>query len=105
MGRVVRVSRYDVHAWATAPGLLIVPSSSCRSTVVCRKLFRTVALSFVCDKYYSIMDKLGLKDSSRDFQLNCVISFHFRLYLMFYACATRFDVTENLENFLVFRVN
>jgi hypothetical protein len=24
---------------------------------------------------------------------------------MFHACATRFDVTENLENFLVFRVN
>jgi len=34
-----------------------------------------------------------------------VISFYFRLYLMFYACATRFDVTENIENFLVFEVN
>jgi len=24
---------------------------------------------------------------------------------MFHACATRFDVTENLENFLVFKLN
>jgi len=39
---------------------------------------------------------------SRDLQLNCVISFCFRLYLMFHACATRFDVTENLENFFGF---
>jgi len=63
--------------------------------------FGTVALLFVCDKYYLIMDKLGSKDSSRDFQLNCVISFCFHLYLMFNACAARFDVTENLENFLL----
>ena len=27
------------------------------------------------DKYYPIVDQLGSKDSSRDFQLNCVISF------------------------------
>ena len=33
---------------------------------------------------------------SRDLQLNCVISFYFCLYLiMLYACAARFDVTEN----------
>ena len=51
------------------------------------------------------MDELESKDSSRDLQLNCVISFCFRLYLMFYTCATRFDVTGNLENFLVFSVN
>jgi hypothetical protein len=30
-----------------------------------------------------------------------VISFYFRLYLMFHACAARFDMIGNLENFLV----
>jgi hypothetical protein len=29
------------------------------------------------DKYCPIVDQLGLKDSSRDFQLNCVISYFF----------------------------
>jgi len=29
------------------------------------------------DKYCLIMDQLGSKDSSRDFQLNCVISYFF----------------------------
>ena len=62
----------------------------------------TVALSFVCGKYYSIMDWLGSKDSSRDLQSNCIISFYFCLYLMFHACATRFDVIKNLKNFLIF---
>jgi hypothetical protein len=31
---------------------------------------------------------------SRDLQLNCVISFFFRLYLVLHACAARFDVTD-----------
>ena len=48
---------------------------------------------------------VGSKDSSRDLQANYVISFYFRLHLTFHACAVRFDVTENLENFLIFRVN
>ena len=67
--------------------------------------FATVSLSFVCGKYCLIMDYIGSKDSSRDLQANCVISFCFRLYLMLHACAARFDVTKNLENFLVFEVN
>ena len=58
--------------------------------------FATIALFFVCDKYYPIIDRLGSKDLSRDLQLNCVISFYFRLYLLFRACGARFDVTENL---------
>ena len=45
------------------------------------------------------MDYLGLKDSSRDFSANCAISFFFRLHLVLHACAARFDVTGNLENF------
>ena len=47
---------------------------------------------------------MGLKDSSRDLQINCVISFCFHLYLMLHVCAARFDVTENLEIFLIFKV-
>jgi len=66
--------------------------------------FATVALSFLFDKYCPIMNKLGSKDSSRDLQTNCVISFYFRLYLMLHACATRFDVMGNLKNFLDFGV-
>jgi len=65
----------------------------------------TVVFSFVCGKYYPIIDSLGLKDSSRDLQANCVISFCFRLYLMLHARVARFDVTGNLENFLDFGVN
>jgi len=34
---------------------------------------------------------------------NCVISFYFYLYLMLYAYTVRFDLTGNLEKFLVFR--
>jgi hypothetical protein len=34
------------------------------------------------DKYW---DQLGLKDSSRDFQLNCVISYLFYLHLILHA--------------------
>jgi len=56
--------------------------------------FVIIALLFVCAKYYL--------DLSRALHTNCVISFYFRLYLMLHACAARFDVTENLENFLVF---
>ena len=61
----------------------------------------TVALSFVFGKNYPIMDYLGLKDSSRQLQANCVISYSFFLHLMLHACAVRFDVTENLEIFWI----
>jgi len=63
--------------------------------------FNTVTLLFLFDKQYPIIEQLGLKDSSRDLQINCVISF-FYLYLMFYACAVRFDVMRNLVKFWVF---
>ena len=63
-------------------------------------LLATVALSFLFGKNCPIMDYLGLKDSSHDFSANCVISFFFRLHLVLHACAARFDVTGNLENFL-----
>ena len=37
------------------------------------------------DKLCLIVDQLGSKDSSRDFQLNCVISYFFYLHLMLHA--------------------
>ena len=46
------------------------------------------------------MVKLGLKDSSRRNQLNCVINYFFQLYLMFYACVQKFDVTDTVGSFL-----
>ena len=51
------------------------------------------------------MNQLESKDTSSDLQLNCTISFYFRLYLMLHTCAERFDVTEKFENFLIFGVN
>ena len=62
-------------------------------------LLATVALSFVFDKNCSIMNYLGLKDSSRQLQGNYAISYYFYLYLMLYVCAVKFDVTKNLKNF------
>jgi len=38
-------------------------------------------------------------------QINCAINFYFRLYLILYACAAKFDTTKNLKNLLVFEVN
>ena len=61
----------------------------------------TVALSFVFDKNCSIMDYLGLKDSSRQLRVNCAISYSFYLHLMLHACAARFDMTENLGKFWI----
>ena len=46
----------------------------------------TVALSFLFDKHCPITEQLGSKDSSHKFQVNCVISFYFYLYLMLHAC-------------------
>ena len=64
--------------------------------------FDTVALSFLFDKYYPIMEQLGLKDSSRDLQINCATSYLFYIYLMFHACAAKFDVMGNLVKFWIF---
>jgi len=65
-------------------------------------VFKTIALSFLFDKYCPIMKSLGLKDSSHDLQENCVISFIFCLYLVLHACVARFDVMRNLEFFFWF---
>ena len=36
---------------------------------------------------------------------NCIISFCFRLYLVFHVCAVKFNIPENLENFFNFGGN
>jgi len=64
--------------------------------------FDTIALLFLFDKHYPIIEQLGLKDSSRDLQVNCVISYLFYLCLMFHTYVTRFDVMGNLVKFCVF---
>ena len=51
------------------------------------------------DKHYPIMKQLGLKDLSRDLQLNCTISYLFYLYLMFRTRVIKFYVTENFVKF------
>ena len=61
--------------------------------------FDIIVFLFLFDKHCPIVEELGLKDSSRDLQANCAISFCFHLYLMLYACAVRFDVTGNLKKF------
>ena len=61
----------------------------------------TAALLFVFGKNYSIIDYLGLKDSPRQLRANCAINYSFYLHLMLYACAARFDVTENLKKFWI----
>jgi len=61
----------------------------------------TVVFSFLFDNYYLIINYLGSKDLSRNLHINCAISFCFYLYLIIHACAARFDVTINLEKFLV----
>ena len=45
------------------------------------------------------MDKLGLKDSSRANQLDCIISYLFQLHLMLHTCVQKFDVTDTVRNF------
>jgi len=51
------------------------------------------------NKHYPIMKQLGLKDLSRDLQLNCTISYLFYLYLMFRTRVIKFYVTENFVKF------
>ena len=45
---------------------------------------------------------LGLKDSSRDLQVNYIISFYFHIYLVLHAYAAKFNMMKNFEKFLVF---
>ena len=83
----------------------------CKPAVSSKALFSSkifwkndnVTFLFLFDKHCPIRKKLGLKDLSRDLQIKCVINFYFYLYLMLYACDARFDMTENLEFFFVFR--
>ena len=46
------------------------------------------------------MNWLGLKNSARANQLDCVISYFFQPHLMLHAYVRIFDVTGTIENFL-----
>jgi hypothetical protein len=57
------------------------------------------SITFVLfDKYCPIVDQLGSKDSSRDFQLNCVISYIFYLYLLLHAWVQNWCDGEKVKN-------
>jgi hypothetical protein len=49
-------------------------------------------------KYCPIMDQLGSKDSSRDFQLNCIISYFFT-YIYYFMHGPKIDVMEKVKKF------
>ena len=52
----------------------------------CKKKVNPISTTLVLfGKYCPIVDQLGSKDSSRDFQLNCVISYFFYLHLILHT--------------------
>jgi hypothetical protein len=59
----------------------------------------TVALFVFIWQFVSNHGLIRLKDLSRDLQLNCVISFFFRLHLVLHAYAVIFDVTGTVALF------
>ena len=61
------------------------------------------SLWVICDAFSLVYDESNLS-CIREF-LVVIISFCFHLYLMLYACVVRFDVTKNLEKFLVKQKN
>jgi hypothetical protein len=71
-----------------------------------RKYFEPVnsTIFVLFDKYCSIVDQLGSKDSSRDFQLNYVISF-FYLHLLLHAWVQRLMWRRKSEKILTFGVH
>jgi hypothetical protein len=61
------------------------------------------SITFVLfDKYCPIVDQLGSKDSSRDFQLNCIISYFLPTFNT--PCKRlKIDVTERTKNLRILR--
>jgi hypothetical protein len=59
----------------------------------------TVAFFVLFGNLCPIIDLLGSKDLSRDLQLNCIISFFFRLHLVLNVYAARFNVTGTVALF------
>jgi hypothetical protein len=55
----------------------------------------------VFDKYCLIIDQLGLKDLSRDFQLNCVISYFFT-YMYYFMHGSKNWCDGESEKILTF---
>jgi len=74
---------FSARALMRASHRIQSPRASFISKKFCK--IKIITLLFVFNKYCPIMDYLGLKDSSRQFRPNCVISFYFHLYLIFHA--------------------
>jgi hypothetical protein len=53
-----------------------------------------------CVARFDVTENLDSKDSSCKLQVNYITSYIFYLYLIFYVCATRFDVTKKFWKFL-----
>jgi hypothetical protein len=53
------------------------------------------------DKYCPIVNQLGSKDSSRDFQLNCVISYFLPTFTTSYM-GLKINVMEKVKKFQLF---
>ncbi len=47
---------------------------------------------FTVAPHCQIMEQLGLKDSSRNLHVICIISYFFHLYLILHICVQTFDV-------------
>jgi hypothetical protein len=81
-GRTVQANWCDLRCEGrkrTGTGTGTVASRLARPLFRLGKNFKMMnSTTFVLfDKYCPIVDQLGSKDSSRDFQLNCVISYFF----------------------------
>jgi hypothetical protein len=67
------------------------------------KLMNSTTFVLFC-KYYPIVHQLGSKDSSRDFQLNCVISFFTYIYYFMHGFKDWSD-GERVKKILTFKVH
>ena len=59
--------------------------------------FCVIAFLFVFGNYYPTLIRFKIFVSQIKLQTNCIINYYVYVYLMFYACAVRFDVTRNIE--------
>ena len=76
------LSFFLLNAWVHYSGVVVVPTCQhfrISGLVHFANFFNVInSTTFVLfSKYCPIVDQLGSKDSSRDFQLNCVISYFF----------------------------
>ena len=76
-----------VAQWSIYNSFQEAVTRTTKASFRCWKNFKPMnSTTFVLfDKYCPIVDQLGSKDSSRDFQVNCLISYFFYLHLILHA--------------------